>query len=187
MKRAVYLAILSTGFGLISASAAEVDCLKNSLEVKQSVTADPSKVLEVVSSTVAASPACSCEIVKSAIEASKADPGVVAAIVEAAAVAAPDQLRLVSQCAVAVAPDSLDKVQAVMAKLDPNRGEGTSAKSAKSGKEVAPAQSEVADQGNPLDFPGIPNRTTVTVYPFIPPVLIDFPEVTEVDPVRVNR
>ena len=188
MKKTVYLAILSAGFGLIAAQAADVDCLKVSLGVKQSVVADQSKVLEIVSSSVSSSPSCACEIVKSAIESSKANAEAVAAIVEAAATAAPEQLRLVSQCAVAMAPDSLDKVQAVMAKLDPNRGDSApSSKDAKSSK--APAQSEVADETNPLNFPGqgpvgpTPGgKGGFTVYPFVPPVLIDFPEVTEVDP-----
>jgi len=117
--------------------------------VKQAAVAAPSKVLEIVSKEVSAAPACACEIVKAAIEGTQAKPETVAAIVEAAVIAAPEQMRLISQCAVAIAPDALAEVQAVLAKLDPNRGE--SASSAKGSK--APA-GEVAAMPNPLDFPG---------------------------------
>ncbi|MFT4175704.1 MAG: hypothetical protein QM627_03530 [Luteolibacter sp.] len=147
--------------------------------------------MEIVSKAVAASPSCACEVVKVAVETAEAKPEVVAAIVEAAANAAPEQLRLVSQCAVAVAPDSLAQVQGLLAKLDPNAGEeGASAKSAKSAKgEVSPAQNEVADMPNPLDFPGkgpigplVSGPGGYTLYPFVPPVLVDFPVVTNTDP-----
>jgi hypothetical protein len=149
MKTHTYFAILSAALGTLSASA-DVDCAKLTLNVRQAIAADQSKLLEVVAADVAASPACSCEIVKVAVEASKANPDTVAAIVQAAATAAPEQMRLISQCAVAVAPDALSKVQAVMAKLDPNLGEAApSAKSAKS------PVGQVAATPNPLDFPGI--------------------------------
>ncbi|MFT3990524.1 MAG: hypothetical protein QM680_03850 [Luteolibacter sp.] len=190
MKKTVLLALLSSGIGL-TAVHAEADCSKLSLEIKLGIAADRTKVLEIVSKAVSASPACACEVVKAAVEAAEAKPETVAAIVEAAANAAPEQLRLVSQCAVAVAPDSLAQVQNLLTKLDPNAGEeGASAKSAKSAKgEVSPAQNEVAALPNPLDFPGqgpigplVSGPGGYTLYPFVPPVLIDIPEVTNTNP-----
>lgn len=151
MKKTIYFALTSLVLGALSATAA-VDCVKLSVAVKHAVAADRSAVLEIVTNQINANPGCACEVVKAAIEGSSADASAVAAIVEAAAVAAPDQMRLVAQCAIAVAPDSLTKVQSVIAKLDPNKGEGgVSAKSAKSGKE--PAVEAAGEEFNPLDFP----------------------------------
>ena len=183
MKPSIFFGVISAAFALMSASA-EVDCLKLSLSIKAVVAAEQSKVLEIVASEVAAAPGCSCEIVKAAIEGSGAKPETVAAIVEAAITAAPEQIRIIAQCAVAVAPDSLAEVQAVLAKFDPNSGEaGTSAKGAK-----APA-GEVAAMPNPLDFPGSgPVGPTpgsaggFPLFPPTPPLIINPPEVTVVDP-----
>lgn len=147
MKKTIYFAVMGLALGAMSASAA-VDCVKLSVSVKHAVAAERSSVLEIVTEQINANPGCACEVVKAAIEGAQADPTLVAAIVEAAAVAAPDQMRLVAQCAIAVAPDALGKVQAVVAKLDPNKGEG--GKSSKSGKEPAVA---AAEDNNPLDFP----------------------------------
>lgn len=183
MKPTIFFGVFSAVLALIPLSA-EVDCLKLSLTVKGAVAAEQSKVLEIVSNQVAAAPGCSCEIVKAAIEGSSAKPETVAAIVEAAVTAAPEQMRLIAQCAVAVAPDALAQVQVVLAKLDPNRGEGAaSAKGAKS-----PA-GEVAAMPNPLDFPGqgpvgpTPGMNGGSpLIPVFPPVIINPPEVTDVNP-----
>jgi hypothetical protein len=149
MKKTIYFAIMGLALGSLPAFSAEVDCVKLSVSVKHAVAAERSSVLEVVSAQIAANPGCACEVVKAAIEGVNADAKTVALIVEAAAVAAPDQMRLISQCAVAVAPDALSRVQAVLAKLDPNKGEGgPSSKSAKS------AVAEAAPEDNPLNFPG---------------------------------
>lgn len=148
MKKTVFFGVFSAVLAAL-VSAADVDCLGVSLSVKKAVAAEQSKVLEVVSREVAASPGCACEIVKSAIEASSAKPELVSSIVEAAVTAAPDQIRIIAQCAIAVAPDAFRDVQAVVAKLDPNRGEGAS--SAKGAKSPA---GEAAAAPNPLDFPG---------------------------------
>lgn len=154
MKKTIYFAFVSLALGAMSASAA-VDCVQLSVSVKHAVAAERASVLEIVTAQINANPGCACEIVKAAIEGANADVTTVAAIVEAAAVAAPDQMRLVAQCAVAVAPDSLGKVQSVLAKLDPNKGEG---QSAKGGKEPA-AQPEATS--NPLDFPGSEQKNNV--------------------------
>lgn len=192
MKQTIFLSALSALSAiLVSAAPAEVDCLQLSLTVKAAVAAEQSKVLEIVSTEVAIAPGCACEIVKAAIEGSSAKPKTVAAIVEAAITAAPDQMRLIAQCAVAVAPDALAEVQAVLAKFDPNSGEaGISAKSAKDSK--APA-GEVAAMPNPLDFPGqgpigpTPGGPGGTpLIPVFPPVIINPPDVTNVDPPRTN-
>ncbi len=182
MKRTVFLALVSTALAL--PASAEVDCITLSQTVKNSVAADQSKVLEIVTKEVSAASSCACEIVKAAIEGAGAKPETVAAIVEAAINAAPDQIRMIAQCAVAVAPDALAEVQAVLAKFDPNTGESvTSAKDAK-----APA-GEVAAMPNPLDFPGTgPVGPTpggpggFPLIPIFPPVIINPPQVTEVNP-----
>jgi len=183
MKKTICFIMLGTSLGMLSANA-DVDCIQLSLTVKNSVAAEQSKVLEIVSTEIAAAPACACEIVKAAIEGSSASVDTVAAIVEAAAIAAPEQMRLVSQCAVAVAPDALGKVQAILAKLDPNLGEsGSSSKSSKDAK--APA-GEVAAMPNPLDFPGegpigpTPHGPPPIVY--YPPIVIVPPDVSPVNP-----
>lgn len=183
MKRTLFFSVFSAVLGLVSATA-EVDCSKLTLSVKSAITADQGKILEIVSKEVSAAPACACEIVKSAIEASSANVETVALIVETAITAAPEQMRLISQCAVAVAPDALANVQAVMAKLDPNRGEGApSSKSAKDAK--APATDQVAAMPNPLDFPGgsPTGGGTPTPPTYIPPVIvIKPPGATDVNP-----
>ena len=176
MKQTIFFSVFSAVLALLPVSA-EVDCLKLSLSVKHAVAAEQSKVLEIVSSQVSAAPGCACEVVKAAIEGAQAKPETVAAIVEAAVTAAPEQMRLISQCAVAVAPDALTQVQAVLAKLDPNRGESTG--SAKSAKDAKAPVGEVAAMPNPLDFPGQGPVGPIQggpggspVFPIVPPVLI---------------
>ena len=192
MKQSVFFSLFSAVLAVIPVSA-EVDCLQLSLSVKHAVAAEQSKVLEIVSNEVSSAPGCACEIVKAAIEASQAKPETVAAIVETAATVAPDKMRLISQCAVAVAPDALTQVQAVLAKLDPNRGE--SAASAKSAKDSKEPVGEVAAMPNPLDFPGqgpigpTPGGPGGSVLmPIFPPVCVVPPVVppvvTDVNPRR---
>jgi hypothetical protein len=178
MKLNVRFAIFSAALASLPAVADSVDktaldCVAHTQSVRNTITADPSKVLQIVSTEVSAAPDCACELVKAAIEGSKANAETVAAIVEAASIAAPEQMRLVSQCAVAVAPDALSAVQAVLAKLDPNLGEsGSSAKDSKDAKgEVAAADAPF----NPLDLPPgtflPPTQGTPPIPPLTPPVL----------------
>lgn len=148
-----------------------------SLAVRQRILMDPSAVLEIVESEVTANPSCACEIVKSAVQASVADPGLVVGIVAAAIQSSPENMRLVSQCAIAASPDSLAAVQALLARLDPNGGEGssakTSAKSAKSTLEVVSAVTSKPPAANPLDRPPLD--------PVLPPPVFP-PRITEVNP-----
>jgi hypothetical protein len=182
MKKNIFFAAFCASLGLASASAEVKDCGNLSLSVKAAVSSEQSKVLEIVAREVSSSPACSCEVVKAAIEGSGADVKTVAAIVEVAITSAPDQMRLIAQCAIAVAPDALAEVQAVIAKLDPNAGDsGQSAKSAKG--EKAPI-GEVAAMPNPLDFPG--KGPVKPLFPIFPPVIINPPNVTNVNPFRPN-
>jgi hypothetical protein len=186
MKKTIFFGALSAILALSSASA-EVDCLKLYLTVKSAVKAEQSKVLEIVTNEVSAAPSCACEIVKAAIEGSNAKPETVGAIVGAAITAAPDEMRVIAQCAIAVAPDSLSEVQAVLAKFDPNSGDAThSAKDAKGG---AADDGEVAAMPNPLDFPGTGpvgpspgGPGGIPLFPVTPPVIINPPLVTTVDP-----
>ena len=184
--------LLSTALGLLptlvaTAENAAVDCGVLTLSVKAAVTADQSKVLQIVATEVGAAPDCACEVVKAAIEGSKASVETVAAIVEAASIAAPEQMRLVSQCAVAAAPDALGAVQAVLAKFDPNLGE-----SAQSAKDAKDAKGEVAAAEAPFNPLDIPSGTNVPPTagnppgpmgpPLTPPVLPQPPDnVTETD------
>jgi len=151
MKTTLNLAMAAALVGLASSSlmAEPTDCLKLAVTVKNEIKAQPSKVLEIVENQVAANEDCACEIVKAAIQASEAAGAEVAGIVEVAATAAPSKMRLIAQCAVAVAPDSLAKVQTVLAKLDPNRGEGP-VTSEKGGMDKTPLPPPLP---NPLDFP----------------------------------
>lgn len=153
MKKTLRFALTGVALGILSNSAlAQPDCLKLSAAVKQAVSADQSAILKIVQTEVTANPGCACEVVKSAIEASNASRELIASIVETAVMAAPEHMALIAQCAIAVASDALSDVQAVLAKLDPNRGEtGYSAKGNPKGGVVTPPTS---DLGNPLDFPG---------------------------------
>ena len=166
MKTTLRFALAAVAMGMLPAtSMASTDCLELAVTVKHAVTAKPAEVLQIVEAQVSANSDCACEVVKAAILASEANAATVAKIVEVAATAAPDKMRLVSQCAVAVAPDSLADVQAVMNRLDPNRGEpGYSSKGAKDPVvDVKPAW-------NPLDFPGQgPVGPTPGGPPMLPP------------------
>jgi hypothetical protein len=186
VKPTIFFGILTTALALLPVSAG-VDCVKLALSIKHAVAAEQSKVLEIVSTEVSAAPGCACEIVKAAIEGSRAKPATVAAIVEAAATVAPEHLRLISQCAVAVAPDALAQVQAVLAKLDPNRGESTT-KTVKSAKDSKAPVGEVAPLPNPLDFPGqgpvgplFGGPGGQPLIPIFPPIIINPPDVTNVN------
>lgn len=152
MKITLFPAVFATAIGLVvtPVSAEPVDCLELAMAVKSEIKAQPAEFLEIIERQVATNEDCSCEIVKAAIQAMDADEETVARIVEVAATTAPEKMRLIAQCAMAVAPDSLAGVQAVLAKLDPNRGEGTV--SAKGGLEKAPI-APPAVVPNPLDFP----------------------------------
>jgi hypothetical protein len=155
------------------------DCPAIALSVEQRIKLDPSKVLETVETEISSNSGCACEVVKAAIRASHADVGLTADIVETAITAAPETMRIVSQCAIAQVPEALSTIQALLAKLDPNSGDGYSAKSSKSGKEVLSAKSAkavkppVVDNGNPLDLPPLGP-------PLMPPPIV-VPPVTDVD------
>jgi hypothetical protein len=170
------------------------DCQAVSLSVGQGIKLDDGRLLEIVDAEIRANPGCACEIVKSAITAAEADVETVIAIVETSILAAPETMRIVSQCAIAVVPEALAGVQELLARHDPNAGEGDggaksakSAKSPKSSKEVL-AVNEVAAMPNPLDFPGEgpvgPTRGGPGGMPLFlpnPPIIVTRP-VTQVDP-----
>ena len=149
----------------------DADCKAVAIAVEQRVKLDVSQVLEIVESEVGANPTCACEIVKISIMTSNADVAQVVAIVEAAINAAPDSMRIISQCAIATVPEAIAEVQALLAELDPNSGdgEGSSAKSAKSAKSTKGGEdAEVAAMvapmmENPLDRPFMPTLIPVIV------------------------
>ena len=174
MNNTFKFALAAACLGMLPAAGG--DCLELAVSVKHSVAAKPSSVLQIVEKEITANPDCACEVVKAAIQGSSADAKLVASIVETAATAAPDKMRLVSQCAVAVAPESLGDVQAVMNRIDPNRGETTYSSKDAGAKEVA-----VKPAWNPLDFPGqgpvgpTPGGPVIRIPglpPSVPPVLV---------------
>jgi hypothetical protein len=169
MKTTLRFALVAAAMSMLPAIAsAEADCVALSASVQSAAAEKPAEVLQLVEKEVAANPDCACEVVKAAIQGSKADAKTVASIVETAASVAPEKMRLISQCAVAVAPEALADVQAVLGRLDPNRGEaGYSSKGSKDAKDVA-----VKPAWNPLDFPGQgPVGPTPGGPPIIPPGL----------------
>ncbi len=178
-------ASLRDNLELMSATYREpskVECAPDSheiaLAVKQRILMNPSVVLETVESEVAANPSCACEIVKSAIQASLADSRLVVEIVEVAIRSSPENMRLISQCAIAAAPESLPGVQALLAKLEPNGGDGqeSSKSDSKSAKTIIAAIVEGIHHGqtaNPLDLP-----PTVVV---VPQLIVPVP-ITQVNP-----
>jgi hypothetical protein len=187
MKATFRFALAAAALGMLPATTlAGVDCIKLAVSVKNAAAAQPANVLSLVESQVAENPDCACEVVKAAIQGAEADSKTVAGIVEVAATALPDKMRLISQCAVAAAPESLAEVQAVMNRLNPNRGEsGPSAKDASDAKDVA-----VKPAWNPLDFPGQgPIGPTPGAAPIIPPGLPPGvpPVVTPPIGTRINR
>ncbi len=168
------LAEISAAYNEPGKATSAADCESVTLSVSHRIQIDPSKVLEIVESEIAANANCACEIVKISIKASGADESLVGDITEVAITAAPQSMRLISQCAIAAMPEALPAVQAVLAKLDPNRGDSSySAKDSKSGKDaVAAIVSPPVAPPNPLDLPPL-----VFPPPYIPP-----PEVTDPNP-----
>jgi hypothetical protein len=145
---------------------------------RQQILSDPATVLDVVRNEIAANPSSACEIVKAAIEETLAENDLVARIVETAILASPESMRMICQCAIASAPDSLATVQAILAKLDANAGDG--ARSAKSAKVYVSA---IGSAGG-LDFlnPDLPNPLDRPLLLSLPPGPIMPPLVTRVDP-----
>lgn len=172
------LAEISAAYKKPAQKTDDADCDSVAMSVEHRIRMDSSEVLQIVESEISANANCACEIVKTAIEASGADEALVADITEVAVTAAPGSMRMISQCAIAAMPEALPAVQAVLAKLDPNRGDSThSAKDAKSGKDaVAAAISPPQAPPNPLNTPPI------SIPPTTPPPTYPPPEVTNPNP-----
>ena len=144
-----------------------VSCSSVAMSVSHRIQIDPSTVLEVVESEVSANANCACEIVKTAIKASGADPALVADIAEVAITSAPENMRIISQCAIAAMPEALAEVQAVLARLDSNRGYSSySGKDAKAA--IASAVEPPTEPRNPLDTPP-PFFPRIAPPPYSPP------------------
>ena len=176
------LAEISAAYQKPGQVADSADCASVTMSVGHRVQIDPSNVLEIVESEISANANCACEIVKTAIKASGADASLVADITEVAITSAPQSMRMISQCAIAAMPEALAEVQAVLARLDPNRGDSSySSKDAKSGKDakaaVASALAPPATPPNPLDVP------PPFFLPLVPPPYFPPPEVTDPNPV----
>ncbi|MFK7910322.1 MAG: hypothetical protein AB8F34_06925 [Akkermansiaceae bacterium] len=160
MKNITKYALFGAVLALVTpAQADKKDCYQIYTAVKKAVTAQPSKVLELVKTSVAQNESCACEIVKAAIVASDADKKLVAGIVESAISSAPEKVRIIGQCAVAVAPDALAEVQAVVTKYGAGSGDsGYSAKGSEKDAKVCteckrPYDYQAPGAHNVLDFP----------------------------------
>jgi hypothetical protein len=159
MKRTLnYLTLVAMFAGSAVAVTEESSCFDRSVAVTKMVSADPDNVLEIVQREVTATPLCSCEIVKAAIVATEAKRELVAQIVATAIEAAPEKMRIIAQCAVAVAPDALPNVMAILAKLDPNKGDGVVSEKGglDKGKEVVVAPALPSPLDGPYLVPGEP-------------------------------
>jgi hypothetical protein len=158
------------------AATDQADCPAVALAVEKRIQLDPAKLLETIESEVSANPACACEIVKAAITAADAETELVTRITQVAITAAPEHMRLIAQCAIASTPEALPGIQAILAELDPGRGEShggakSGAKSAKSAKMPIPEPPKSILWGDPLDLP--------PPFPILPPVPILPPPVTD--------
>ena len=172
MKRTLkYVALALVFSGAPVAMAEGSDCYDLSVTVTKAVSSAPDNVLQIVARQVASNPGCACEVVKAAIVATEADRALVGQIVATAIEAAPEKMRIVAQCAIAVAPDALPNVQAILAKFDPQGGDGYSDKGGmeKGGLdkgevvEVAPALPSPLD--GPYLVPGEPPLHPVFITP----------------------
>jgi hypothetical protein len=177
---------ISAGLKEISAAYTQpgksADCASVTMSVEHRIQIDPSQVLEIVESEISANGNCACEIVKIAIKASGADEALVADITEVAITSAPESMRMISQCAIAAMPEALPAVQAVLAKLDPNRGDSSySAKDSKSGKDAVAA---IASAPTPIPIPPNPiNLPPNFIPPIVPPPYLPPSEVTNPNPI----
>jgi hypothetical protein len=173
------LAELSAAYREPGQTADSADCPSVVISVEQRVKLDPSAVLEIVDSEISANPDCACEIVKIAIQASGADVSLVGDIAEVAITSAPQSMRMISQCAIAAKPEALTAVQAILAKLDPNSGDGYSAKDAKSGKD---AKDAIASEVSPPEEPPNPLDKATPFFPPTTPPYLPPPLVTDLSP-----
>lgn len=162
MKKIVLLTSLTATLSVMPVFAGS-GCNHIATSVKTLLDSDRSKILEIVANQILAAPDCACEVVKAAIQESKADVETVASIVDAAIMVSPDNMRLIAQCAVGVAPDSVLVVQKILTKYDPNGQSG-----------------QTTALGNPLNFPG--RGPVRPQFPLIPPVIINSPNVSQVNP-----
>ena len=154
-------------------------CSSVAMSVGHRVQIDPSQVLEIVESEISANSNCACEIIKAAIKGSGADPALVGDIAEVAITAAPQSMRMISQCAIAAMPEALSEVQAVLAKLDPNRGD-----SSYSAKDAKDAKAAVASVIAPPDVPPNPLDVPPPFFPpIVPPPYFPPPGVSDPDPI----
>ncbi len=134
------LELISATYREPGAAAPKGDCNTVALSVGQRIKLHPEKVLEIVALEMEENSNCACDVVKAAIRASNADPGLTADIVETVITNAPETMRIASQCAIALVPESLTTIQALLAKLDANAGEGYSSKGSKGGKDAKGAE-----------------------------------------------
>ncbi len=96
--RSLSFLIAVAGFVGFAQAGDSVDCSAVADATSKAVSADPDKVLHIVSKDVASNPSCVCPIIKAAIAASKADERTQEQIVKTAANAAPERTPEIKAC-----------------------------------------------------------------------------------------
>ncbi len=170
------LAILAAAYRESGKAEQRADCTAIGLSVEQQVMRENSRLLEIVEAETGANPGCACEIVKAAIVAAAAEVPTVVAIVEIAISASPENMRIVSQCAIAACPEAIAEVQALLARLDPGAGGGSSsANDSKDSKDAKDAKVGAAAAAPPLPNPldRLPLFPPGGPPPIYPPVVTD--------------
>jgi len=155
MKNTLKFALVGALLAVAAPVASAADCYAVSKLAAKEISAKPKHVLTIVAQQIAANEACACEIVKAAIVVTEADKQLVAQIVEQAIEAAPKRVSLITTCALAVAPDAHAEVMEVSAKYSKGSGEGYSAKSVYSAKDVGTPPTKPIARFEPLDFIGL--------------------------------
>ncbi len=134
MKNTIKFAIVGALLAVSAPLASAADCYLVAKAVVENISAQPKKVLSIVSEQVAANQDCAGSIVKSAIVATDANKALVAQIVEHAIEAAPEYRSLIVTSALAVAPDANEEVLKVNAKYTESTGGSYSPKGGYSSK-----------------------------------------------------
>jgi len=172
---------ISSLYRASAGSEAAKDCSPIALALAKILKLEPETVLELIAREVAIHPGCACEIVKSAIIATEADAALVVAIVEAAINASPENARIISQCAIAIAPEALTAVQALLAKLHPDRGnKDSSSKSSKDSRD--PIDEQDLKDGKLVKTSFIISDVDLPRMPMNIPAIVFPPAVSEVNP-----
>ena len=121
---AVFSVTFSWSYAADQAKPVVMDCTSSHSEATKAISANPTKVLELVAKLVASNEQCAGEIVKAAILATNAEKSLVAQIVETAVSVAPKEVGEIVTFAIATAPDAKATIIASVVKLNGESGTG---------------------------------------------------------------